>query len=172
MSGRALEIAELYASEHGRLRRFIRRLIGSPVVAEDLVQDVFLAFLRRDALSHPVNSPAYLTRIARNLAVDHLRREQTRARYSEQVDNAEALACDQPLPDTIVQGRQELAALLRVIDELPTKCRVVFLLSREHGLTMKQIAESLGITEKTVEKHLMRAMVDCRRALQAIGRNV
>jgi RNA polymerase sigma-70 factor (ECF subfamily) len=80
--------------------------------------------------------------------------------------------CSAPLQDAVVQGRQELALLHRTIDELPPKCRVVFLLSREHGLTMKEIAARLGISEKTVEKHILRAMTQCRQALHAVGRPV
>ncbi len=172
MSSQAIDIVGLYASEQGRLKKFVRRLVGNHTTAEDLVQDAFVNLLRGAQASEIDNSRSYLTRTARNLAIDHLRRERHQWQYSGEL-NADAWpVCDQPLPDAVLQGRQELAALRRVIDHLPTKCRVVFLLSREHGLAMKQIAERLGISESTVEKHLTRAMVDCRRELRAIGRNV
>lgn len=172
MTVKAIDIAGLFTSEQGRLKQFVRRLVKNRATAEDLVQDAFVNLLRSTALSEIGNSRSYLTQTARNLAIDHLRRERTRSLFSGELNAGDLPACDQPLPDVVLQGRQELVVLRNVIDRLPPKCRAVFLLSREHGLTMKQIAESLGISEKTVEKHLMRAMVDCRRELRAIGRDV
>jgi len=168
----ATDFAGLYASEQGRLKQFLKRLVGNRATAEDLVHDAFLNLLRGPPATEIENTRSYLTRTAKNLAIDHLRRQQTRSRYCGELGPGDVPICDQPLPDMIVQGRQELAVLRTVIDRLPAKCRVVFLLSREHGLTMKQIAGRLGIAEKTVEKHLMRAMIDCRRALRAMGRAV
>jgi RNA polymerase sigma-70 factor (ECF subfamily) len=172
MGASAIDLAGLYVSEQGRLRLFVKRLVGNRATADDLVHDAFLNLLRGTQTAEIENSRSYLTRTAKNLAIDHLRRQRSRSLYTGELGLADVAVCDQPLPDAVVQGRQELAALLAVIDRLPTKCRVVFLLSRDHGLTMRQIAERLGITEKTVEKHLMRAMVDCRRELRAIGRAV
>ena len=153
--------------------RLVRRMVGTPCAAEDLVQDVFVGLLRGNGLGQADNARAYLARCATNTALDHLRRERMRARYTVEGSPCEPeAACSAPLQDAVVQGRQELALLRRTIDELPPKCRVVFLLSREHGLTMKEIAARLGISEKTVEKHILRAMIQCRQALHAIGRPV
>lgn len=171
MSVSAINLASLYVSERSRLNRFVRRLVGNRAAAEDLVQDAFLNLLRAQTAEIGCTR-AYLSRTARNLAIDHLRRERAQARRHDDAGLVDAAVCDRPSPEAVVQARQEFAALLRVIDRLPVKCRVVFLLSREHGLTMKEIAQRLGIAEKTVEKHLMRAMVDCRRELRAIGREV
>jgi RNA polymerase sigma factor (sigma-70 family) len=168
----AIDLAALYASEQGRLKRFLRRLVGNCATAEDLVQDAFLNLLRGGRGSEIEHSRFYLNRTARNLAIDHLRRERKRSEYSRELSASDIAVCDRPLPDAVLQGRQEVAVLRTVIDRLPPKCRSVFILSREHGLSMKQIAARLQIAEKTVEKHLVRAMVDCRRELRAIGRDV
>lgn len=153
--------------------RVMRRLVGSPSTAEDLVQDVFVGLLRGSAFADVDNKQAYLARCATNMALDHLRRERMRARLMAQATGSECdVACPAPLQDDVLQGRQELAVLCRAIDELPPKCRVVFLLSREHGLTMKEIAARLGLSEKTVEKHIARAMIQCREAVRAAGRTI
>lgn len=169
----ASDLGHLFRSEHGRLMRAMRRLVGSPATAEDLVQDVFVGLLRGSAFAEVENKPAYLARCATNMALDHLRRERARARYIGGCDLSECeVACPVPLPDEALQGLQELAILRRTVDELPTKCRVVFLLSRDHGLTMKEIAARLGVSDKTVEKHIARAMTQCRQALRAAGRPI
>lgn len=150
----------------------VRRLVGSPSAAEDLVQDVFVNVLRGARQGEVDNPRAYLSRCATNVALDHLRRERVRTRIAP----AEALTgseiCAAPLQDAIVQGRQELELLQEAVESLPPMCKAVFLLSRDHGLTMREIAERLGISAKTVEKHIQRAMTSCRQALRAAGRNV
>ncbi|QFR34943.1 sigma-70 family RNA polymerase sigma factor [Ancylobacter sp. TS-1] len=169
----ASDLGHLFRTEHERLMRGIRRLVGSPTTAEDLVQDLFVGLLRGNAFADAENKQAYLARCATNMALDHLRRERKRERYicGRCISDCE-VACPVPLQDEVLQGVQELALLRRTIDELPPKCRAVFRLSREHGLTMKEIAARLGLSEKTVEKHIARAMVQCREVLRAAGRAI
>jgi RNA polymerase sigma-70 factor (ECF subfamily) len=166
------DLAEIFVTEQNRLMRLVRRIVGNPATAEDVVQDTFLNLLRKPPCGHVENSRAYLTRSAANLAIDHLRREQTRERHVSDGVRLEGEPCPQPLPDAVLQSRQELAILYLAVNELPTKCRAVFLLHRQHGLTMREIAAQVGISEKTVEKHLMRAMVHCRSRLRLAGRPV
>lgn len=152
--------------------RLIRRLVGNPSAAEDLVQDVFVNVLRSSHDQQVDNAQAYLSRCATNVALDHLRRERSRARYASSDELSGDEVCAAPLQDDVVQGRQELELLRRAIEELPPICKAVFLLSRDHGLTMREISERLGISPKTVEKHIQRAMTACRQTLRAAGRNV
>jgi len=72
----------------------------------------------------------------------------------------------------VLQSRQELELLRQAIEQLPPVCKAVFLLSRDHGLSMREIAERLDIKPKTVEKHIQRAMTTCRQALRAAGRQL
>ena len=77
MSASAIDLTGLYVSEQGRLQRFINRLVGNRATAEDLVQDAFLNPLRGVQATEIEHSRSYLTRTAKNLAIDHLRREKT-----------------------------------------------------------------------------------------------
>ena len=166
------ELAEIFLSEQGRLMRVVRRIVGNRAMAEDVVQDTFVNMLRRGPAEGVANARSYLAKSASNLAIDHVRRERAWARRFVFGDISEAEVCPQPLPDAVVQGRQELAILLSAVQQLPPNCRVVFSLHREHGLTMKEIARNIGISEKTVEKHILRAMIHCRGCLRAAGRPV
>ncbi|MFT3691484.1 sigma-70 family RNA polymerase sigma factor [Paenirhodobacter sp.] len=172
MSSFVLQLGSLFRSERHRLLRRVRHVVRCRTEAEDLVQEVFVNLLRgEDRLS--VGSPRnYLARAATNAALDHLRRQQVREAVLDHGRCAASVAAPQPGAEAIVQSRQELAILHRAIDGLPVKCRVVFLLSREHGLTMREIAGRLGISEKTVEKHLLKAMTRLRAALRAAGRDI
>ncbi|MGQ4274546.1 RNA polymerase sigma factor [Terrihabitans sp. B22-R8] len=168
MTGMTAHIADLFSTEHLRLLRLIARVVRCRTAAEDLVQDVFVNLLGGPA--RRIDNPRhYLARAATNLAIDHLRRERVRtARMAEGLTGDEPDAA--PLPDAVLQGRQELALLRTAVDRLPPRCRAVFLLSREHGLTMREIAAKLDLSEKTVEKHIGRALVELRRELAAAGR--
>ncbi|MTH35235.1 sigma-70 family RNA polymerase sigma factor [Paracoccus limosus] len=166
----SLQIGALFRSERGRLLRRVGIVLKSQTDAEDLVQDVFVNLLRRDApqIQQPRN---YLTRAATNAALDHLRRKRVReAVVQTGLDPAHQAPAPQPPVETILQSRHELAILRAAIAGLPPKCRVAFLLSRDHGLSMREIAGQMGVSESTVEKHLLKAMLRCRAALQAAGR--
>jgi RNA polymerase sigma-70 factor (ECF subfamily) len=160
--------AEAYYQE---LRRFVLQRTGSPALADDIVQETWIRASTAGVVM-PDNPRAYLYRMARNLAVDYERRRRAieRAKADEAVP--EDIASADPPPDAAVAARQELKILLHAVQELPEKCRRVFILYRGEGLTMREIAMRLGISDKTVEKHIARAMIHCRRRLREAGRDV
>lgn len=170
MASLAFQLGTLFRSERDRLLRRVRTVVRNRTDAEDLVQDIFVNMLRH--ADRPVASPRnYLARAATNAALDHLRRKRVQdAVIHPGLDPALQLVAAQPGAEAILQSRQELMALQGAVAALPPKCRVVFLLSREHGLAMREIALRMGISEKTVEKHLLKAMLRCRAALYAAGR--
>ncbi len=172
MTQRTFEtLAQAVEAYYEELRRFVRRRTGSAVLADDVVQETWIRAKATKA-EMPNNARAYLYRIAGNLAVDHLRRVSAQEKTVVDAGATEQVACPFPAPDVALASRQELAILTEAIETLPRKCRTVFLLYRGHGLTMREIAERLDISEKTVEKHIARAMVHCRRRLREAGRNV
>lgn len=168
------QAVEAYYEE---LRQFVRKRTGSLSMAEDVVQE---AWIRANSSSVPMpdNPRAYLYRMAGNLAVDQLRRQQSQLlKPSEnEVDDTENILfdvlCPAPSPEEIAVSQREFAVLHEAVRELPDKCREVFLLYRGHGLTMREIAKRLAISDKTVEKHIARAMVHCRQRLRDAGRDV
>lgn len=173
MTSLVLHLGSLFRSERDRLLRRVRHVVHCRTEAEDLVQDVFLNLLRRDCRVEIRSLRNYLTRAATNAALDHLRRQRVRnAILDHHCDNAAAAVAPQPGTEAILQSRQELAILHDAIEKLPEKCRIVFLLSREHGLTMRDIADRMQISDRTVEKHLLKAMTRCRAALRAAGRDI
>ena len=163
---------EIYYEE---LRQFVRRRTGSPSMAEDVVQETWIRASTTSA-ALPDNPRAYVYRMAGNLAVDHVRRRRVRERAECPADGEaedgfgprmEQVPDDAPDPLEAVIYQKELAALNAAVRELPDRCREVFLLYRGHDLTMREIAVRLSISEKTVEKHIARAMVHCRARRRA-----
>lgn len=109
------------------------------------------------------NPQAYLFQVARSVArVASERAARERAMFvkdSEGLEHAE----DRPIQDRIVNARQCLLIMARTIQGLPNRCQQVFILSRLHGLSNGAIADELGISRNMVEKHIIRALLECRK---------
>ena len=127
-------------------------------------------FARLCALDDPaaVRQPrAFLYRIARNLAIDAARKQSVRARHLVGLSDMEDAPSAKPRPDHLVEEDQLRRALNQAIVEMPPRRRDVFVLYRFGGLTQAEIADRLGISTSMVERHLMKAMAECRRRLQS-----
>lgn len=175
---RFTSLSQAVEAYYDELRQFIHQRTGSSLMAEDVIQETWIR-ARTTSADLPDNPRAYLYRMAGNVAVDHVRRQKNWGR--EEGDSHETESSNEHLdqlpghtPDLIdaIISQQELAILDAAIRELPDKCREVFLLYRGHGLSMREIAIYLSISEKTVEKHVARAMLHCRQRLRDAGRNV
>lgn len=173
-SGHSLSrFVELYYEE---LRQHISQRTGSNTLAEEVIQETWLRAHTSDA-NIPANPRAYIYRIANNLAIDLIRRESIRKlnnpHISEQTDEIiDQKVSPDPSPEAIAISKQEIAAINQVIEQLPDKCRQAFLLYRSEGLTMREVAMRLTISHKTVEKHIARAMLHCRKYLATAVRNI
>lgn len=161
------QAVEVYYDE---LRRFVRFRTGSESMAEDIVQETWVR-ASTSAAAMPENARAYVFRMASNLTADHMKRETARPAAPIEVET-EIGAADNLTPESQAAARQELAILAAAVQELPSKRREIFILYRGHGLTMRQIAQRLGISQKTVEKQIARAMVHCRARLKEAGRDL
>lgn len=160
-----VSIEALHRSEGVKLRRFLLRLLDNSTDAADAHQETYLRMLA--ALSRtPVEQPsAFLFQVARNVALrmrNRRRLEGTLFQATTDADLAE-IADGYALPERQVIARQELRRLAIAIDALPPRCREVFLLARFENLPNGEIAARLGISRNMVEKHLIRALLQCRR---------
>lgn len=145
--------------------RYLIRHWPSRHEAADLRQDVYVRVYEAAARSRPLAPKSFLFSAARNLMTDRFRRQ--RIVSIDAVGDFEAL--DVPVNDLTPEQRlsvhQELRRLSEAIDALPPKCRTVVWLRRVDDLSQREVAARLGITEKAVEKHVMRGMRLLARAL-------
>ncbi|NPD16984.1 sigma-70 family RNA polymerase sigma factor [Xinfangfangia sp. D13-10-4-6] len=156
------KIGQLYSEEKDRLERQIARRTGNPSIARDLVHDLFLRFWERTAAISG-NPAAFLNRSARNISVDHLRRERVRQAYANTLPEADAPR--DPAFETL-SARQSQDAVKQAIRDLPETTRRLFLMNRAEGLTFQQIASRCGMSERNVAKHMAKAVAHCARALE------
>lgn len=163
MTTRAREIENLYITERKRLESQIRRKTGCAATASDIVHDIFLRIWER-ATDRSGDSAAYLTRCARNAAIDHARAESRRTGFLAALV-PEQVTAPAPTPLDHVIAREGLRSLDEAIAGLPERTRHIFLLNRIHGRTFTEIAAVLGISDRAVAKHMARAMAACESSL-------
>ena len=154
------------------LYRLIARLIGDNDEALDLVQDAFIAAhgaLRNYDQNRPMR--AWLSRIAINKARDWRRRRAVRRLISAvlPLSDADRIADNTPSAETVVSDRQELSDVEAAIAALPSNLREALVLRTIEGLSQAEAAETLGVSEKTVETRLYRARL---KLAGRVGSNV
>jgi RNA polymerase sigma-70 factor (family 1) len=149
----------LYAFAYNRLR--------SKEVAEEIVQE-FLTNLwaGRHGFNLKTSFSSYIFVSVRNLVLNYIAKEMRRSAYSQFIKLFESDA-ENPTEQT-VYIRDIQYNLQRELEFLPAKCRSVFEMSRHEHKTNKQIAKELGISEKTVESHLTKAIRRLRVSLNML----
>jgi RNA polymerase sigma factor (sigma-70 family) len=168
-----------FHDSYHELVRFVARRTG-PQSARDLVHDAWVRLAERQRSEgqrhelpsgeHSTPSPqniaphAYLYTVAEHIAIDHLRRGQRTAQRfdSSGKEDALAFAASPDVADTH-SYRQALAEVEHALQQLPTRCRDIFLADRIDGASHAELAARHGVSVKTVEREVMRAM-DCVEA--------
>jgi RNA polymerase sigma-70 factor (ECF subfamily) len=110
------------------------------------------------------NGRAYLIAILRNLLTEQARR--ARIVPMERLGEIDALRIptEEPGPDRRAGALQELEQLARIVAQLPDRCRHAFELRTFHNLSLKEVADKMNVTVKTVQKHLASALVRINEA--------
>jgi len=155
----------IFRSRYQALVGFGARYTGSVATAEEVVQEVFLSLWRQRAGMPPADKlGAYLYRAVHNRALNLVRHERViRTRNAEFVEPPLSAAADETLL------REEAEHVVQTaVDRLPERCRLIFILSREQKLTYAQIAEVAGVSIKTVETQMGRALRSLRKALAGL----
>lgn len=155
----------MFYAYYSRLCAFAAEYVGSMDRARDVVQDVFLTLWERRAKWSVHGSlKSYLYQAVRNRALNASRDRSTRRRAYEVHQERRAQVRHRTAEDTA--HYHELSdAIHRAIDQLPPRRRMVFLLHRQHDLTYVEVAQTMGITRKTVENQMGRALKFLRQRL-------
>jgi RNA polymerase sigma-70 factor, ECF subfamily len=140
------------------------RYVGSRQVAEELVQELFLdLWTQRAELRVEQALTAYLYAATRNRAINYAKRERRMVRW-------DAASDERPdRPDPAAPNESELLDALELqhaVETLPARCRLIFTLNRQQDMTYGEIATSLGLSIKTVETQMGRALKALRDRLR------
>ena len=145
--------------------RFCIRYVADSDIASEIVQDLFVKlWSNREKISFNTSFESYMMTSVRNSALTYINKERSHAEanlriYSEESDNTD--------PSETLQSNNLEESYRKILKDMPEKRREVFLASRYDGLKYSEIAEKLGISQKTVEAQMSAAIKQLKDGLKA-----
>ncbi len=153
------QVEELYQQHHQKIYGYFLQRLRSREDALDACQETFFRLLRQPRLPS-CGLTAYMWKSAKNLA-----REIYRKKTPPLENDTDDIAWSGQGPEKQLVSSEEIREIARAINELSPRCREVFILHRFKNLSHKEIAQQLGLTPKTVENHMVNALVCLRGKL-------
>ena len=155
--------AYLVEKYHHNLCVYANSLIRDDLIAEDIVQNVLVrTWEKRSKLKPDFSIKNYLYKSVHNEFVDQYRKSKAVMALEKKYIAALELVIDEKNES---QLQKMMALVTEAIEDLPPKCRQIFLLSKKEGLTNIEIAEHLDISKKTIEAQLTKAFRFLRKRL-------
>ena len=151
------EEAYVYLVEnyHNRLCAYANSLMRDDLLAEDIVQNVFVQIWeKRNKLNHELSLDSYLYKSVHNKFIDEYRKGKAVMALEKKYMTALELAVEEK---DEVQEQKILNVLFAAIQELPPKCKQIFIMSKKEGLTNIEISQCLNLSKKTVESQITKA---------------
>ena len=152
-----------------QITRLVMRIVP-PKEVEDIVQETYVRICQvenRDAIREP---RSYLFRTAQNLALDHMKRSESRLTDGADIDELPAenflLPPEMDPVHAQVASDEEFALFCEAVRALPRQCRRAFVLKKVYGYTLKEIMAEMNLGQATVETHIVNGTKKCVRYLR------
>ncbi len=160
------EFASLYRDHHGWLVQMLRRrLSGNSENAADLAHDTFERVMRSDSRAAFAEPRGFLTTVAKRLLIDQSRRRAIEQAYLETLASRNEDV--EPGPETHALVVEALDAVCRMMEQLPSRVRRVFVLAQVEGQPYLEIARQLDISVAAVQRDMIKAWEHCYTVLYA-----
>ncbi len=163
-------IHDAYMAAKQGIARMVSRLVP-PKEVEDIVQETYVRLCQIEQPKSISEPKSFLYRTAKNLALDHLKRAETR--LADDMGEQLEAGC---LPEQIVDDTfdhaakdQEFSHFCEAVRQLPVQCRRVFVLKKVYGYSQKEIAKMMNISQSTVEKHIAQGIKRSMQYMVSIG---
>ncbi len=170
------EIERLYKAYSKQLFIYITRLVGSRESAEDILHDVFVRVINysKNNIILEETEMAFLYRTAKNLSINYIKRNKN---FSHQpVDETLLLFKKENIhtensgsPENIIINDEMINALNEAVASLPIKYKSVLIMKKECSMSLKEIAHHHGISEKTVQRILIKSLYLLRKNMSSKG---
>jgi RNA polymerase sigma-70 factor (ECF subfamily) len=157
----------LFYKYRNKIKGFALKIVPAQIDPEEIVQEVFVRlWLKKEAIDPEKDFQSYLFSIAKHLVLDHLKSAVNRKLYFVGEHFHQDLLVEDGLEASISEESEE--KLQKLINEIPERRREIFRLSRFEGLSYKQIAERLNISENTVDSQIRNALAFLRKEFRKI----
>ncbi len=157
-----------YLKYRSKLMRAVGAIVPSEDI-EDIVQETYIKSYEAELKQEIRYERTYMLKTARNLALNHVNRAENVRR--EQLDNMDALPHELVgySLEKNVESKERFLNFCRATDTLSADVKRVFLLKKVYGKSQREIAELLGLSESTVEKHVAKGLLLCSRYLKELS---
>lgn len=164
-SGNEEAYERIFLTYYDGLVAYADKYISDTVMAEEIVQDLFVSFWHKRAdIAIKSSLASYLYRAVRNACLNHIKHLKVRQEYQEH-GKRERTAAEQNQSDSLIA--LELAEKIeQAIESLPEARRRIFIMNRYEGLKYREIAEKLDLSMKTVESQMSKALQFLREQLK------
>ncbi len=167
-AGDAVAFETLYRRHKGPVYRYMLKLCRHEAVAEELFQDVWMKLINaRESYVASAKFTTWLYKLAHNQFIDHYRKQTVRIveDHSTDIDDMEHDQQSKSNPEQQVQVEQSIDQFTKLLDALPNEQREVFLLKEEAGMSIADIAETIGINHEAAKSRLRYAITKLRSGL-------
>ena len=161
-------LLNVYLALRSSLARAIMR-IAPPREVEDIVQETYVRVCQIDKSGGDIGEPrAFMYRVARNLALDHVKRAEYRLADPLEVETEPGGDLAMLADETFERAAsdEEFSRFCEAVRHLPVQCRRVFVLKKVYGYSQREIARRLNLSESTVEKHVATGIKRCTYYMQ------
>lgn len=162
MTTSSLNFEQIFRKYRPGLLAFANSILNNLDDAEEVIHDVFIAFWNQGSLRDIEESgvKSYLFTSVKNRSLNHIKK--AKLNYTDLPDYVDFIDLS---PNALreIEGREAEQRIYKIIDELPEKCRQIFIMSRVYELSHKEIATILEVSPKTVENQVGLALKFIRK---------
>ncbi len=156
-------IHSIYMSLRGSLARAVLGIVP-PREIEDIVQETYVRVCQIEGKDKIREPRSFLFTTARNLALDHVKRAESRLAVSvEEIGESGFGEAERSADETFdqVASNEEFSQFCEAVRQLPVQCRRAFVLKKVYGYSQREIAREMNLSESTVEKHIAQGIKRC-----------
>ena len=162
------ELVDVFLNYRTQIRRAVSGIVRSDDI-DDIVQETFIKSYEADLKQEIKYERTYMLRTARNLAINHVSRASERSNVSmEECNELDSSLMGAHL-ETLFESKERFFHFCRATDMLSNEVKRVFVLKKVYGLSQKEIASHLGISESMVEKHVAKGLQKCSNILERLN---
>lgn len=141
------------------IRARLKRIYVHGLEIDDIIQETYARIVSLPSLDSIRQPRQYAIQTATSIIIDHVRHSRVISINSTgDLDHLDVVT-PEPNPEEHLEFRQEIAEIAKALATLPEKCRETLILRRVEGLSQQETAQRLGISVKTVEKHMARGVL-------------
>jgi RNA polymerase sigma-70 factor (ECF subfamily) len=155
---------KIYLHYYERLCKYLINYTRDRALAEDLVQESLLKlWTNRAQLLSVASLNSYIYRLTYNLYIDYYRKKKY---IDKELEEFRSESLYELIETNDEEYQSRLEKVIKAIEELPPRCKEIFILSKQRGMSYKEIANQLKITNKTVENQIGKALTLIRERVK------